>query len=91
MIETVNKYTFIKRFEDMNRVGETGNFSYRGLELLYDYFEEIEEETQTQLELDVIAICCEYTEYDSIEEAEKDGYSQEDIIIQDEDVIIVRE
>lgn len=34
------------------------NFSYEGLELLYDYFEELDPD----MELDVIAICCDYEE-----------------------------
>jgi hypothetical protein len=34
------------------------NFSYEGLGLLFDYFEECDPD----MELDVIAICCEYAE-----------------------------
>ena len=39
------------------------NFSYDGLQLLFDYFEEIEESTGEKIEFDPIAICCEYNEY----------------------------
>lgn len=38
------------------------NFSYEGLEQLFDYFESYEDDTGEQIELDVIAICCEYAE-----------------------------
>jgi len=37
------------------------NFSYEGLDALFNYLTELEEDTQ-QHELDVIAICCEYSE-----------------------------
>tara|TARA_R100000008_G_scaffold36232_1_gene20662 strand:+ start:261 stop:560 length:300 start_codon:yes stop_codon:yes gene_type:complete len=48
------------------------NFSYEGLEALYNYLEQLSEDTGEDIELDVIAICCEYTEYDSLEEVLND-------------------
>lgn len=38
------------------------NFSRGGLEQLFDYFESYEQDTGEEIELDVIAICCEYCE-----------------------------
>ena len=38
------------------------NFSREGLEQLFDYFESYEQETGEEIEFDVIAICCEYSE-----------------------------
>ena len=38
------------------------NFSREGLEQLFDYFESYEQDTGEEIELDVIAICCEYSE-----------------------------
>jgi hypothetical protein len=38
------------------------NFSHEGLEQLWDYFESYERDTGEEIELDVIAICCEYSE-----------------------------
>jgi len=43
-------------------MGRTENFSYNGLEALFNHFEEIEQATGEEMELDVIAICCEYAE-----------------------------
>ena len=48
------------------------NFSYAGLEALYDYLENLEEETGEEMELDAIALCCEYSEYSGIEEFQQD-------------------
>jgi hypothetical protein len=41
------------------------NFSYSGLCALYEYLEECDPD----MELDVIAICCDWSEYDSAREA----------------------
>lgn len=42
--------------------GRNDNFSYKGLNILFDYFEQLEEDCGIEIELDVIAICCEYQE-----------------------------
>jgi hypothetical protein len=42
---------------------DRGNqFSYEALNLIYEYLESIEEDTGEPIELDVIAICCDYSE-----------------------------
>ena len=38
------------------------NFSYDGLEVLFDYLEEVSDCCNINMELDVISLCCEYTE-----------------------------
>ena len=65
MKQSVNMYQFERAFKNMDR-GE--QFSYDGLKALYEYFVEYEEDTGTEVELDVIALCCEYAEYDSLKE-----------------------
>ena len=69
MKTTVNKSQFIDKFKVMNR-GD--NFSYAGLTALYDYFEELESDTGQEIELDVIALCCEYSEYESLKAFQAD-------------------
>ena len=59
MKTTVSRYDFERAFVDADR---KDNFSYEALGLLFDYFESYEEETGQEIELDVIAICCEYSE-----------------------------
>lgn len=68
MKQTVTKYDFTQAFRDMNR---DSNFSYAGLEALFDHLEEIEECCGEEFELDVIGLCGEFCEYDDIEEAIK--------------------
>jgi hypothetical protein len=69
MFQSITKSDFTSAFHRMNR-GE--QFSYKGLIALYDYLEQYEEDTGEQIELDVIAICCEYAEYESLEEFQED-------------------
>ena len=59
MKTTISRYDFERAFADANR---KENFSYEGLNLLFDYLESYEEETGQELELDVVAICCDYNE-----------------------------
>jgi hypothetical protein len=59
MKTTVSRYDFERAFVDADR---KDNFSYEALGLLFDYFEDYEEQTGQEIELDVIAICCEYSE-----------------------------
>ena len=59
MKTTVSRYDFERAFIDADR---KENFSYEGLNALFDYFEDYEESTGEEIELDVIAICCEYSE-----------------------------
>ena len=55
MKQTINLSQFRQAFHDMGR-GE--QFSYEALEVIYDYFEEFD----SNYELDVISICCEFAE-----------------------------
>jgi hypothetical protein len=59
MKTTVSRYDFERAFADYDR---KENFSYEGLRLLFEYFEEYEESTGEEVELDVIALCCDYNE-----------------------------
>ena len=69
MIQTITSSDFTSAFHKM---GRGNNFTYEGLIALYDYLEEYEDSTGEQIELDVIAICCEYAEYESLEEFQED-------------------
>ena len=64
MKQTVNNSAFHDAFVSY---GRTDNFSYEARDMLFDYFEELESDTGEEIELDVIAICCDYRE-DSLED-----------------------
>ena len=64
MKSTVNKSAFMDAFSSMDRYNQ---FGYEGLSVLFDYLEEYEDSTEEEIELDVIALCCDYS-HDSIED-----------------------
>ena len=65
MKQTIDKALFIQAFENHNRVD---NFGYAGLDALFNYLEEYEDSCDREIELDVIALCYDYTHYDNLEE-----------------------
>ena len=73
MKQTINEYQFKEAFQS----SRPNNFSYEGLTALYDYLEQYEEDTGQEIELDVIGLCCEFTEYDSLEDFQKEHYDEE--------------
>jgi len=64
-------------------VGRGSQFSYEGLEVLFDYLENWESDAGEDLELDVIELCCEFAEGSWQDIAE--NYSIEIDTNQDED------
>jgi len=58
MKTTVNIYTFREEF---NRMGRGNQFTYDGLELLFDYLEELAH-CEEEYELDVVGLCCDFAE-----------------------------
>jgi len=69
MIDTITRHSFQDAFHEMGRGDQ---FSYRGLLALYDWLVEYEDSAGSQIELDVISICCEYSEYDSLKDFQDD-------------------
>ena len=61
MISTINSSDFVDGFKC-----RPDNFSYDGLQALFDYFEQLEDDLGEQIEFDPIAICCEYSEFDDL-------------------------
>ncbi len=54
-----NAYQFQEAFR---LAGRGDQFSYEGLEVLFNYLEELSKDTGETIELDVVALCCEYYE-----------------------------
>ena len=67
MFTRINVYQFRDEFTLANRKDQ---FSYEGLGILFDYLEQVEDDTGEPIELDVIALCCDYTE-DTFEDVAK--------------------
>lgn len=56
------------------KCGRENHFSYEGFNALYDYLDEYSDEVGEDFKVDVIAICCDFTEYSGWEEI-YDNYS----------------
>ena len=95
MIYKVLTKTMFK--DEFHRMDRGDQFSYEGLNALYDYLEELHECGQGY-ELDVIALCCDWTEYKSKNEAIQElglaNYEELDdnyfILVTDSDSVLVQ-
>ena len=68
--KSIDIYDFRRAFTDYDRADQ---FSYEGLGALFEWLDELSADTDTPYELDVIALCCEFTEYSDLAEI-KDVY-----------------
>lgn len=59
MFRLVNFSSFCDSFRNLDRLDQ---FTYSGKRVLFDYLEQYEEDTGEAIELDVIALCCDYVE-----------------------------
>jgi hypothetical protein len=73
MKTNVSMYDFERAFAECR----PDSFSYEGLKAMFEWFEQLEDDMGEEIELDVIAICCEYTEYENLAEFQ-DNYGSED-------------
>jgi hypothetical protein len=73
IIKTVNEYDFVNEF----RAYERENFTREALVALFEYLEDYSRDTGEDFELDVIGLCCDFTEYESFEEIKEEYSSTE--------------
>jgi len=64
MKTTITKSAFMDAFHAYDRYDQ---FGYTALSSLFDYLEDYEETSDEEIELDVIALCCDYS-VDTVEE-----------------------
>ena len=57
MKQTINFFQFREAFRQFNRMD---NFPGDGLSVLFNWLEEYEDSTGEEIELDVIALCCDF-------------------------------
>ena len=76
MYDTVNFNQFNDWFTRSSSYKD--NFSYEGRKALFDYLEELENDTGEKIKFDPIALCCEYSEYENFKEL-KDNYDNDEI------------
>ena len=74
MKQTVYLGDFHDAFRAMDRLK---NFSIEGRDALFAYLEDYEDSTGETLELDVIALCCDFTKYENLDEYRR-NYTRRD-------------
>jgi len=65
MIQTITQGLFVNAFDQRAR---GSSWSLRGLEALYDFLEDVD----PNYELDVVALDCQYSDYNSIGDLQND-------------------
>ena len=88
MKQSINFSQFVDAFHAYNRYDQ---FGYQALRVIFDYLEQYEQDCNEELELDVIAICCDYTvqghtgiaqDYSiDLSEADGDADAEEQIVL----------
>tara|TARA_R110000824_G_scaffold196770_2_gene380061 strand:- start:113 stop:451 length:339 start_codon:yes stop_codon:yes gene_type:complete len=78
MKQRVTEDDFIRAFDDYNR---SDNFTVGARRAIFEYIENLEDEMGEEIELDVISICCGWSEYvDEDEIREAYGLEEDDEI-----------
>ena len=75
IIQTVNKSQFI----DNLLADDYASWTYEDAEALYNYYEDLSEDLGEDVELDRVALRCEWTRADSIDEVIEDYDDIEDL------------
>jgi hypothetical protein len=76
---TINFDGFERAFQ---RYGRGEQFSYEGLQALFEWLEDLEDCEGKERELDVIGLCCDFTEYENLKEFQ-DDYGKDYICMED--------
>ena len=82
-INTTNQ--FRQCFEELGRENQ---FSWNAFDALFDYYDQISEDCGEPFKMDVIGICCDWCEYDTMQEAAEAYDIDEDIDLDDDDAIL---
>ena len=77
IIKKIDFSDFLEEFKKYNREDV---FTYQGKKALFEYLNELSESIGQPIELDIIDICCNFTEYNNLQQFMDDyGYTIEDI------------
>ena len=57
--------------------GRGDQFSYKGRGALYDYLTELEDDCGQEIVLDVVALCCDYSEHASLTDWAEDYFASD--------------
>lgn len=70
----INQSEFV---DALTRTYDNTNFTYNGKVALYEYLTQLSDDIGEDIELDPIALCCEYTEYSDADECAREYFEYE--------------
>ena len=82
--QEVGEVGFLRAFEDY---GRNDQFSREGLRALFDYLYSVSEETGQDWQLDVIGVCCDFSEYDTLQDA-AEAYDMTEQELQESTIVL---
>jgi len=68
IVRRINEANFEEAFARMDR----DCYSHEGYKYLYDFYEEISQAQEKDVELDVVAVCCDWNEYENFSRLDDD-------------------
>ena len=68
----VKNVSFNDFLEEFRRYEREDQFTYGGKKALFNYLNELGDDIGQSIELDVIGICCDFTEYENLEQFNND-------------------
>ena len=68
MKNTINFNDFCDAWVSYDRAG---SFTYEGKRALFDWIEELEQDTGEEIELDIVGLDCQFSEYESLAEIQE--------------------
>lgn len=72
-VQYLNDFLFTDLFRQYNR---EENFTVPARRALFDYLEQMEQDSGSEYDVDIIALCCAFTEFQSVDEI-NDAYAME--------------
>jgi hypothetical protein len=60
--------------DEFRKAGRENQFSYEGLGILFNWIEQLDDDTGTETELDVIGLCCDFSEDTARDIADNYGF-----------------
>ena len=80
---------YLSDFENAFKTAGRGDqFSRPALEAMFNHLEALEEDSGSPIELDVIALCCDFVEVSKEDTLELENYNQNDIVAELGDTIL---
>ena len=68
----IKRVDFSDFLEEFKKHGREEQFSHQGKRALFEYLNELSESIGEPIELDIISICCNFTEYEDLDQFNND-------------------